>query len=69
MRYKFKISLNGKHLFSNFSSDEHPIPDDETAKEVYKILKEVLTESKGYEISVIRWETGGTPLNFGKSSE
>ena len=61
MLYQLTVFFNGKHLFA---TKMYLICDDETLREVCWIIKEVLTEAKGYTILVIKWELIGIFLDF-----
>jgi len=52
--YEINVFLRDKHLFTTY--DKCLIQDDETIKEIYWKIKQVLTESKGYTILIKKWE-------------
>ena len=52
MSYEINVYFKGKHLFTT----KLLTGNEETIREVYRILKEVLTESKEYTIFITKWE-------------
>jgi len=52
MSYEINVYLKGKLLFTT----KLLTGNEETIREVYGILKEVLTESKEYTIFITKWE-------------
>jgi len=56
MYYSINVSIMGRHFFA---TSEHSLTNESKLKEVYKAMLKAFPVSKGYEISITRWEKCG----------
>ena len=62
MGYEINISKNGNHYFA--TADRSLGYDIKKVKEVYKELKSIYTEEKGFKISVSQISTISSPIDM-----
>ena len=61
MYYEINVALNGRHFFA---TAERSIRDMNTLDKVIHTFKQKFPASEGYELSVIKYEIIGKPIDF-----